>query len=294
MTKFQRALLFLFSALIAVQSSYSDSIADIRLKLFFLAILLFWALSPKHWFSKQIPITSKSDQLAVLIALLKLRSAEITTCYSSIRHFQKAAKEENWILLFMKEFSTVPENPWTDYSEKKKLEDRAFKIFIGHYKFNPFAPLDYYRGRIVDVKIALLAWNSPGIEKLTKLRAFGVMTDAIDELISSYNNLGSRSFNAIFGSNPLKYFSRAAFVKIKHTWSEILTTVKTAIIVKKITSLHCQEKTYLDHLLAEIEALEDLERCLDLVITESTYCPSSPLKKNETLLFDNLNNNLMQ
>ena len=121
MNKTQRLFLFLFGILIFMY----DFTITLYQKLFFSGIILLLATSPKHWFSKPAALTPPitDEAFAVLRALLKLRSSEISRVYSTIRKYQNKAAEddaEKWVTIFMKEYSIEPNDPWTEYSEKKK------------------------------------------------------------------------------------------------------------------------------------------------------------------------------
>jgi hypothetical protein len=301
MNKLQRFLLFLFSSLILFHSaSMHSSLIDIYLGLFFSAVLLLLATSPSRWFSKQSIPATHSERLMVLVALLKLRSAEIANSYSTIREYQdRVGNEGNWIALFMKEFSTSINDPWAEYSEEKekKIEGRALEKFNEHYKFCLMAPLDFYRNRIKDVKIALLFWSVGTysiVQKLKSLKEFGIMHEHIEKFIKLYNRLGKGGFFASFGNDPRKFFVRFAYDQIHLAWAQVLKILEMHIHIEKMKNAS-QERINLDDLLKEIEALRDLEVSFDLAVTQKNRkrLGSSALKENEILLLSKLKDNPM-
>lgn len=294
MNTLQRHLLFLFAGLIFFHSVSSyESSTESHLRLFFSAVLIVLAISPRRWFMRTISSNSISfEGLTVFKALLKLRSVEITAAYSAIREYQdKVGKEGNWIALFMKEQSTIPNDSCTEYSEKKQrqLEEKAIEKFNSNYKFCSLTPLDLYRDKIKDVKIALLFWNvGPGLmqHNLKGLREFMVVPEQIDRLIRFYARLGSGSFYALFGNDPRKFLRRIIFDQIQWTWAEIIGSLKMRFLLEKMKNEQHKNNTELNEILEELTALEDLTFSLDLAITQksSRRLGSSSSKKNEELL----------
>lgn len=196
----------------------------------------------------------------------------------------------------MKEYSIEPSDPWTEYSEKKekKIKHRTIEKFKENYDFNSMAPVDLYRDKINDVKIALLFWAvGPDmiIKKLNGLKDLGVMDEQINSLIKLYRYLGGgisgfifRRFSFLFSSTPLKFLILPSYDEIRLAWDQILNCLKTRIDLLKDLPGNLYSEKELNQILAEIEALEDLEFWLDSVITSNHKKGYFPSEKNETLL----------
>ncbi len=168
MSKIQRFLLILFSCVIFLISD-SYSVTGTTIKFFLIAILLFFALCPVNWFiknkSKQEKLEISQEEepkkeliekatdsllpfigfptpenVLILKSLLKLRSAEITCIYRSLRDYQKTAGNDTWAALFMKEYAIgdlyrdfdLGHEPITK-EEEKEAEVNAMEIYKKKY-----------------------------------------------------------------------------------------------------------------------------------------------------------------
>lgn len=329
-SKLQRALLIFFAVLVLFcRSSYSESWA--YLQLFLAAILLFFGLSPANWFRRKKPVKQDivsslassqenaendfedeelsalpttgfltSENLLLLKALIKLRSAEIGNIYLEVREYQKKAKDGNWVPLFMKNMAVLDLHGRSSHVEKEeeeKAEIEAMTIFEEKYKFCSFAPTDLYEDQIADLHVALLCWCYPPqtiINRLEELRSFGFLHDRIGALINAYQAIDKcgGDFSSIFKATKSERF-RPSLKKISFLWSEIARIFKMSLLLQQIKNEIPNEQHANENIdLQEIEALVELESYLDLAITQENLDRKSfishPSKEKEKLFLNHL------
>jgi hypothetical protein len=325
MNRIQRFTL-IFSAVLILffsDSAYGDSS---YLKLFIVTVLLLFGLSPQRWFHKKqanptatLALTPESEQdenqdssslphfgfsspeqSLIIKALIKLRSAEIGNVYLALRQHQKEAKDGNWVLLFMKQMSTLElHGPYThvEKEEEEKAEREAMVIFEERYKFCSIAPTELYEDQIADLHVALLYWRySPQtiINRLEEFRSFGFLTDRLDALIKAYQEVDKcgGSFKSIFKSKKTGSF-RPSLKRISFLWSEIIRILKMSMFLQQIKSGTPNEQHADENIdLQELEALIELERYLDCAITQENLDPKSfislPNKEKEKFFLSRL------
>ena len=333
MNGIQRFLLIFFSLLIFFFSGSSHAESDSSLRLFLVVILIFFGLSPAHWFYRRHEtlgdLKEKKNQdeepeesecslpsigfpspekMLILKSLLKLRSAEIANIYRTLRNYQGAAGDENWIPLFMKE-KAVSGLYYAHYvqveeAEEEQARDEAKVIFEERYKFCSSAPTDLYNDQIADLSIALSYWSDGGpkriIRRLYELKTFGFLDDWIAKLIREYQFVDDAtcggSFETIFKREKKTNSFKPALDKISFLWSEIIRILKMSILLKRIQN-NSENETLCDEDmdLREIKALLELERCLDVAVTQENLKTKSfirvPREEDETFFLDHLKHN---
>jgi len=333
MNEIQRSILILFSILIFFSSGSPHSQTETCVKFFFAATLLFFGLSPARWFRKErveqeeliadeneeieedenlssLPSIGfpTLEKMLILKSLVKLRSAEIANIYRTLRNYQEAAGDGNWVPLFMQE-KVVSDLYYAYYvqverEEEEQARDEAKVIFEERYKFCSSAPADLYNDQIADLSIALSYWSGGGpkriIRRLYELKTFGFLDDWIVKLIREYQIVDDAtcggSFETIFKREKKTNSFKPSLDKISSLWSEIIRILKMSILLKRIQN-NSENETLCDEDmdLREIKALLELERCLDVAITQENLKTKSfirvPREEDETFFLDHLKHN---
>lgn len=302
MNKIQRFLLIFFAVLILFSSSYTQQ-SDF-LKLFLVAILLFFGISPKGWYhhiesprkepkegldedcieddDPSLPVLGFPNQELDLIlkSLIKLRSAEIGSIYLTLRSYQRQAGEGNWVSLFMKEMavSGLYYDPYINIEEKKEkqTENEAEEIFEKKYKFCSFAPIELYEDEIADLRVALgYSRANPQliIHRLEEIKSFGILSNLINSLIKEYRLLNKVSaagdFGKVFNKNKTSSSFKYILDRIASLWYQISRIIKVSLMVNRISeNIENEKPSNRDIDLKEIEALLELEMHLGSAIIQ--------------------------
>ncbi len=327
MNRIQRFLLMFSAVLILVfsDSSYGDGS---YLKLFISAVLLFFGFSPVRWFCKKQtlpmqPVEQKNEetedeearplpvlgfptpeQLLVVRSLIKLRAAEIGGIYRTLRDYQRQAKDDNWVPLFMKRkaVSDLYDGPYVQVEKEDmhRAEVEAEELFQKRYKFCSIAPIDLYDEQIADLQVALASRSASPVmivSRLEEIKSFGVLRDWIDTLVKLYRILdlatGGGDFNAVFKREKKSSSFKPLLDQISAQWSDLYRLLKMSILLSRIHgNIPNEEASKKDVDLEEIEALSELEISLDWVIAQENMkrkgISSMPFEEKEPFFFERL------
>lgn len=313
MNRTQRCLLFVFTIIILLSSSYSSDLDNF--KYFLAATLLFFAFSPKLWFRPkhiqledvttqeelesvtehtpsiyhQLPSIGfpNSEKLLILKTLFKIRCAEIGNIYYVFRDYQKKHTDDAWIPVFMKEYAIRDTyrdfDPWANADTDTRAADRATeehasKICEKRHYNSFFGPEKVHESKVADIKTALFFWSFGSekmIQHLLEVKTFGLIEDTIAEIIKEYQTLEEVTEKGSFDGI---FREEGSEPKIRQSLKKLIILWAGISRTLKMSILMLQDTTNnIDaELINEIEALCELEEHLDWAITETKGLGGGP------------------
>lgn len=269
-------------------------------------------LSPRSWFGMKNLLfrgfrrsqkigTPDQDKLNVLTMLFRLRYLEVYDTYARLRYRQEEAKDDNWILLHLKEradeLSEV--DSWSDKKDAKikKNDEKAVTVFTKLFDFKNIYDTDQTIRSATDLEIDFSYHLA--FQKLVAIRSFGLFRNELDELIKNYQFLDDTypdRFHDCFGDFIInrigKEERRAAYRGVIRGWKRLFDILKAYLIYFESRG-EMQELTA--SLFKEIEMLEEMTSCLSSALRQENASASrscgSPNKEVEKAFLEKLSTN---
>jgi hypothetical protein len=272
----------------------------------FLAIVINVILILENLFSrwcrltKVVPLTSE-ESLGVLIALLRIRSAEIGAMYNSIRTYQEEAKDNSWIPLFIAEYRNF--SNYNIYQEscdrrEQKYRNKAYALYTKRFSYNPFYGL-LDESELTDTSVAMLYWTS-GLDKTIRLLK-SISCDAnlsrhVCALLKEYQlirflTLGG-NYHILFKNwRPLSSLVRERYRLLCQQWEEVWHSHQNSILIAQAEG-HLKQGSYLlEDLWSEGLTLANMERNLGRAFSQKNIRDISLEGTDEQVFFEHLKTN---
>lgn len=257
-------------------------------------LLLIW----QRWQRVNSNLTPEQS-LGGLIALLRIRSAEIGTMYHTIRTFQKEAKDDSWIPLFIADFrSTSSFDVYQESCDKKekKYRDKAFALFAKRFSYNPFNGL-LNDNALADIGVAMLFWSSGFQNTIKLLKSIPCDTNLsqhVCALLREYQLISLLTLNGNYhilfkNWRPLSSLLRERYRLLLQHWEEVWHSHQNSILITQAASQI--KEASLDAAWSEGQALADMERNLRRALSKKNTKSFDWGGKDEQVFFQYLKSN---
>ena len=248
---------------------------------------------------RRVNAINPNQTIEGLIALLRIRSAEIGAMYHSIREYQKDTSSESWIPRFMAEYrSESSSNVYEPACEKKEKKHLQWAHAIYNKRFS----YDHYYGRLneqplTDISIGVLYWaTSPHqtIQLLKSISCDANLSKHVCALIKQYQLLRFFSFggsyNIIFRNrHPFSSLTRRNYQLLCSHWKEALHALQSSILTAQ-AGAYLKPLDALDVFWTESQILATQEWNLARALSQKSGASNSD-RKNEALFFESLDSN---
>lgn len=256
-----------------------------------------------RWYRlSRITTLTHEQSIGGLLALLRIRSAQVGAMYHSIRECQRNAGNAPWIPLFIAEYrSTSNYNAFEETCIKKEKKDleKAEAIYKKRFYYDPFFGLN--ESGLTDISIAMLYWTSSPdwtIRLLGSIRCDANLSQHVYALLKQYRliqvlTLGG-NFHILFRNwYPLSSLMRERYRLLCHHWEEVLRSHHCALLTMLAMDPLGHAPYVLNEVMAEIQALAIMEsHLLGIMSQENTKSHSrGPNKKEELAFFQYLKSN---
>lgn len=230
-----------------------------------------------NWRRTNSKITPEQS-LAGLTALLRIRSAEIGAIYHQVRSYQKKAKKTAWIPLFMADYREMQNlnlyDTACDKKDKKYLK-KARALYTKRFNYNHFLGA-LEEPELMDT-VAAIQHYSFGfdftVRLLTSIQCDANLSRHVCALLREYRIIHLLSLNGNYhilfkGWWPLNNLVRESYCRLRSHWEEIVRSHQERILITKASDITHQDTTTLDNLMAENEALGQMERNLSRALSQ--------------------------
>lgn len=214
-----------------------------------------------------------------LIALLRIRSAEIGAMYESIRSYQKKTEDGSWIPLFIAEYRSLSHCSVYDEQCDKKDEqyrEKANALYNKRFGYNPFFGT-LNEPELADIGVALLFWSTSIDSTIRLLKSIPCDTHLskhVCALLREYRLIQFLSLNGNYhllfkNWRPLSSLIRERYHMLRMHWEEIIRFHQCSIMITQAT---CNLPTFiLDDVWAENKALGGIERNLPRALSQKNH-----------------------
>lgn len=227
-----------------------------------------------NWRRTNSKITPEQS-LAGLTALLRIRSAEIGAIYHQVRSYQKKAKKNAWIPLFMADYREQQFYNLYEISCDNKYLKKTLPLYTKRFSYNYL--FGTFEERVLMDTSAAIQHYCFGFDRAVRLLN-SIQCDAnlsrhVCALLREYRIIQLLSLNGNYhilfkGWWPLGNLVRESYCRLRNHWEEIARSHQGIILITKASDIIKKDTSTLDNLMAENEALCQMEWNLNRAMSQ--------------------------